>query len=180
MRRSLHHTTQTNSYDKNKHTPYNATPPPPRRGAESKPSKKCVVDDNVVPHQRHSSLQARAAIWTLPPWGYRSQAAHTQSSIPLLQWCFRRTHLSQHQWKTLFLATLCGGLTSRLTLPRTQISETVIGTTLPCNPSSRSPLHLARQLKPSSTHGPVTHVFPKKTKCITICMPGSSFMHIVT
>jgi hypothetical protein len=24
-----------------------------------------------------------------------------------------------------------------------------------------------------------TH-FPKKTKCITICMPGSSFMHIVT
>jgi hypothetical protein len=26
----------------------------------------------------------------------------------------------------------------------------------------------------------VTPVFPKKTKCITICMPGSSFMHIVT
>jgi hypothetical protein len=22
-------------------------------------------------------------------------------------------------------------------------------------------------------------IFPKKTKCITICMPGSSFMHIV-
>jgi hypothetical protein len=26
----------------------------------------------------------------------------------------------------------------------------------------------------------VTPDFPKKTKCITICMPGSSFMHIVT
>jgi hypothetical protein len=26
----------------------------------------------------------------------------------------------------------------------------------------------------------VTPVFPKKTKCVTICMPGSSFMHIVT
>jgi hypothetical protein len=26
----------------------------------------------------------------------------------------------------------------------------------------------------------VTPVFPKKTKCITTCMPGSSFMHIVT
>jgi hypothetical protein len=26
----------------------------------------------------------------------------------------------------------------------------------------------------------VTPAFPKKTKCITICMPGSSFMHIVT
>jgi hypothetical protein len=25
----------------------------------------------------------------------------------------------------------------------------------------------------------VTPVFPKKIKCITICMPGSSFMHIV-
>jgi hypothetical protein len=26
----------------------------------------------------------------------------------------------------------------------------------------------------------VTPAFPKKTKCITICMPGPSFMHIVT
>jgi hypothetical protein len=26
----------------------------------------------------------------------------------------------------------------------------------------------------------VTPDFPKKTKCIPICMPGSSFMHIVT
>jgi hypothetical protein len=26
----------------------------------------------------------------------------------------------------------------------------------------------------------VTPVFPKKTKCKPICMPGSSFMHIVT
>jgi hypothetical protein len=26
----------------------------------------------------------------------------------------------------------------------------------------------------------VTPVFPKKTKCITICMPGSIFIHIVT
>jgi hypothetical protein len=26
----------------------------------------------------------------------------------------------------------------------------------------------------------VTPVSPKKTKCVTICMPGSSFMHIVT
>jgi hypothetical protein len=26
----------------------------------------------------------------------------------------------------------------------------------------------------------VTPAFPKKTKCIPICMPGSSFMHIVT
>jgi hypothetical protein len=26
----------------------------------------------------------------------------------------------------------------------------------------------------------VTPAFPKKTKCITICMSGSSFMHIVT
>jgi hypothetical protein len=26
----------------------------------------------------------------------------------------------------------------------------------------------------------VTPVFPNKTNCITICMPGSSFMHIVT
>jgi hypothetical protein len=26
----------------------------------------------------------------------------------------------------------------------------------------------------------VTPIFPKKTKCLTICMPGSSFMHIVT
>jgi hypothetical protein len=25
----------------------------------------------------------------------------------------------------------------------------------------------------------VTPAFPKKTKCIPICMPGSSFMHIV-
>jgi hypothetical protein len=25
----------------------------------------------------------------------------------------------------------------------------------------------------------VTPVFPKKTKCITICMPRSSFLHIV-
>jgi hypothetical protein len=28
--------------------------------------------------------------------------------------------------------------------------------------------------------GVVTPDFPKETKCITICMPGSSFMHIVT
>jgi hypothetical protein len=27
---------------------------------------------------------------------------------------------------------------------------------------------------------PVTPDFPKKTKCLTICMPGSSFIHIVT
>jgi hypothetical protein len=27
---------------------------------------------------------------------------------------------------------------------------------------------------------PVTPVFPKKTNCKPICMPGSSFMHIVT
>jgi hypothetical protein len=27
---------------------------------------------------------------------------------------------------------------------------------------------------------PVTPDFPKKTKCIPICMPGSSFVHIVT
>jgi hypothetical protein len=26
----------------------------------------------------------------------------------------------------------------------------------------------------------VTPDFPKETKCIPICMPGSSFMHIVT
>jgi hypothetical protein len=26
----------------------------------------------------------------------------------------------------------------------------------------------------------VTPAFPKKTKCVTICMPGSSFMHMVT
>jgi hypothetical protein len=26
----------------------------------------------------------------------------------------------------------------------------------------------------------VTPDFPKKTKCLTICMPGSSFIHIVT
>jgi hypothetical protein len=26
----------------------------------------------------------------------------------------------------------------------------------------------------------VTPVFPKKTKCKSICMPGSSFIHIVT
>jgi hypothetical protein len=26
----------------------------------------------------------------------------------------------------------------------------------------------------------VTPDFPKKTKCIPVCMPGSSFMHIVT
>jgi hypothetical protein len=26
----------------------------------------------------------------------------------------------------------------------------------------------------------VTPDFPKETKCITICMPGSNFMHIVT
>jgi hypothetical protein len=26
---------------------------------------------------------------------------------------------------------------------------------------------------------PVTPVFPKKTKCITICMPGFNFIHIV-
>jgi hypothetical protein len=26
----------------------------------------------------------------------------------------------------------------------------------------------------------VTPTFPKKTKCIPICMPGSSFMHIAT
>jgi hypothetical protein len=28
--------------------------------------------------------------------------------------------------------------------------------------------------------GAVTPDFPKKTKCKPICMPGSSFMHIVT
>jgi hypothetical protein len=28
--------------------------------------------------------------------------------------------------------------------------------------------------------GNATPVFPKKTKCKPICMPGSSFMHIVT
>jgi hypothetical protein len=27
---------------------------------------------------------------------------------------------------------------------------------------------------------PVTPDFPRKTKCLTICMPGSSFIHIVT
>jgi hypothetical protein len=28
--------------------------------------------------------------------------------------------------------------------------------------------------------GIVTPVFPKKIKCLPICMPGSSFIHIVT
>jgi hypothetical protein len=31
-----------------------------------------------------------------------------------------------------------------------------------------------------SSRGFVTPAFPKKTKCKPICMPGSSFMHIVT
>jgi hypothetical protein len=32
----------------------------------------------------------------------------------------------------------------------------------------------------AAPRSPVTPDFPKKTKCIPICMPGSSFMHIVT
>jgi hypothetical protein len=32
----------------------------------------------------------------------------------------------------------------------------------------------------SNQYTSVTPVFPKKTKCKPICMPGSSFMHIVT
>jgi hypothetical protein len=33
---------------------------------------------------------------------------------------------------------------------------------------------------PELLANPVTPEFPKKTKCKPICMPGSSFMHIVT
>jgi hypothetical protein len=38
----------------------------------------------------------------------------------------------------------------------------------------------AREQVSSPTRVRVTPVFPKKTKCKPICMPGSSFMHIVT
>jgi hypothetical protein len=31
-----------------------------------------------------------------------------------------------------------------------------------------------------ASRGNVTHDIPKETKCIPICMPGSSFMYIVT
>jgi hypothetical protein len=45
-------------------------------------------------------------------------------------------------------------------------------------------LHTRRLRKISSEHltlrNDVTPDFPKKTKCRPICMPGSSFMHIVT
>jgi hypothetical protein len=39
-------------------------------------------------------------------------------------------------------------------------------------------VHTRSRLPPN--HPSVTPVFPKKTKCKPICMPGSSFMHIVT
>jgi hypothetical protein len=38
----------------------------------------------------------------------------------------------------------------------------------------------APALAAASGSGAVTPDFPKETKCIPICMPGSSFMHIVT
>jgi hypothetical protein len=49
--------------------------------------------------------------------------------------------------------------------------------TQPTKPTGQSPYFLVYE---SEAILLITPVFPKKTKCITICMPGSSFMHIVT
>jgi hypothetical protein len=43
-----------------------------------------------------------------------------------------------------------------------------------------SPPRLEDILEEGKGKGNVTPDFPKETKCIPICMPGSSFMHIVT
>jgi hypothetical protein len=42
--------------------------------------------------------------------------------------------------------------------------------------------HTSRAGLSTAAHGgdAVTPIFPKKTKCITICMPGSVFIYIVT
>jgi hypothetical protein len=55
---------------------------------------------------------------------------------------------------------------------------------LPLARSSVPKTHSIKRNKSQPSRTPltldVTPVFPKKTKCITICMPESSFMHIVT
>jgi hypothetical protein len=57
------------------------------------------------------------------------------------------------------------------------ILEVLLSTLKPCINTKLQNRHAQVNLL---YHGGVTPDFPKKTKCKPICMPGSSFMHIVT
>jgi hypothetical protein len=74
---------------------------------------------------------------------------------------------------------------SRSTVTRFALSELVNGGQLASNVDGQPEAWIvppATDREPNPPHGyvvSVTPVFPKKTKCKPICMPGSSFMRIV-